>query len=136
MQLTINSVEQKTGKKGPYYSIETDHGKFSSGEDVRPYIGKSADFNTAVSTDGKYNYINKPLPEIPKESVSNGAASDKERCMVLSYSKDLSVALINSGMLTDARFKDTTLEDAVAIMTINIFDKLWSEFNKEEESPF
>jgi hypothetical protein len=95
-KLTINAVKEKKSKQGKvYYAVETDHGKFSSSEDIRPYIGKTAEFETATKDD--YSYINKPLPDIPKDSVSivsthNGDKYLITKSMLMSYTKDVVVA--------------------------------------------
>ncbi len=122
MQLTINSVEEKQGKTGGvYYQAETSLGKFSSSLDLRPFIGKSADFKTAKSRDGKYSYINDPLPAIPAESQPSSQTS-KEDYFVLSYCKDLTVAAITSGQLNalDTR----TVSNYVLALYDQIFKEL------------
>jgi hypothetical protein len=127
MKLTINSVEQKTGKNGVYYQVETDHGKFSSSEDLRVFQGKTAEFNTAVSQDGKYNYINKPLPEIPKEPAQSNGSIAKEKLMILSYAKDFA-GFYSPALSTEDGLKlvDTAYKKMCEIIGIK----------EEEEAPF
>jgi uncharacterized protein (DUF2141 family) len=111
-KLTINAVEQKKNKQGKvYYAVETSYGKFSSSEDIRPYIGKTAEFETATKDD--YSYINRPLPDIPKDSVSqvstpNGDKYLSTKSMLMSYSKDFAVAFAPILSTADAK---TLLED-------------------------
>ena len=132
-KLTINAVEPKKSKQGKvYYAVETDHGKFSSSEDIRPYIGKTAEFETATKDD--YSYINKPLPDIPKDSVPqvsnpNGDKYLSTKSMLMSYAKDVVVAY--SPILNTADAK-TLLEDVYKKMVelVGIGEK------EEENIPF
>lgn len=138
MILTITAVEEKKAKKtgNIYYSADTDHGKFSSSEDLRPYIGKSADFITANSQDGQHSYINKPLPAVPQEKAQDNPFLDsKESNTILMKAADLVVARLTAGQQGNASNIDLAKD------VLDIYDRIMSGLKaarmpEEGEIPF
>lgn len=131
--LTIDSVEDKNG----FFIVHCGSDKYATKTDkIKNFIGKTAEFNVASKQNGKYTnwYVNDPLPEIPSTGSSNGAPSsdDKNKYFVLSYAKDLTVAMINSAQLKDVSPLN------VALATMLIYQEIQDAMNAltEEEIPF
>lgn len=85
-RLTIDSVKEKNG----LFIVSAGGTKYGTKEaGIKDFIGKTATFQTAMVDKGKYKnfYINSPLPEVPKDTASNGCIA-KEKVMILSYAKD------------------------------------------------
>ena len=106
--LTITEVNEKNG----WYGAKATDGNIYSTKNagIRAFIGKTASFITGAKArkdgHGMNYYVNDPLPEVPSDAPNNNGGNqsqdEKNKYFILSYAKDLTVALINSAQLKDA----------------------------------
>ena len=127
--LTIESVEEKNG----LYIVMAGGKKYGTKEeDIKKFVGKTAEFQVAMVQKGQYKnfYINAPLPELCDTEPVNSAPINsydqgKRENTLLMCAKDLTVAAIMSAQL-DA--KDTNI---LAKHMMDIYSKLIGEVSAD-----